>query len=554
MFDEISGGKNSYMKMERIQSSSFDTTWIEQIEGVIMDLGDIVSNPKISTKEITEVVPVELARKVGAVTVQHLASHSKFVKNIDEDGNIVPDKLLHILHDDEIKTYENRFIATFIRKLVLFVEKRYEFISHFAALYDEEVLYFKNESSVDGKQVEVETKVKVKTIKDDDMVLKTNSYLERIKQVRDYILYYYNSNFMKQFRTDRDVRKPILQTNIIRKNVKYRHCFEVFCFIDKYDSLGVNYKVDENYTIFDQEEVNEVNTALLVDYLAVKSKLESHATKKVSRTYKPKVLTSLDDESFIYGPLLEGPISFVRTDEEYRRYHLSKVNKEIPIHPTKKEREFYLNEYSVKREFKADEIETDNLLKRVQKQREQYEAEVQRIIEEREAEERAYQELLEKERREAEEAMLNKVREGVVQTALSDFTTNMNTIIMERAHIDMNAIDYSTHESGIGVASSLEGIPAGEIEKSYCASLTQFGFEEEKEEEEDHSAEENMKAKMGPYDYDDGSGDKFIVRMWQGYYVDETHVTRQKHEAKIFRSQKAIDKFKKKHSGRVIKL
>ena len=124
ILDSLTNGKNTYMRVDRQESSSFDNSWIETIEGVIFDLGEIVQNPRLNTKTEGAIVPVELARKTNAESVQHLASHTQYIKEIDDLGNVIPSKILTILHDDEIRTYENRFIATFIRRLVLFVEMR----------------------------------------------------------------------------------------------------------------------------------------------------------------------------------------------------------------------------------------------------------------------------------------------------------------------------------------------------------------------------------------------------------------------------------------------
>ena len=140
----LSNGKNTYMRMDRVESSSYDSSWIDEIENVIFDLGTIIANPKQVTKAEGNIVPVELARKINAESVQHLASHTQYVKEIDEYGNVIPSKILTMVNEDDIRTYENRFIATFIRRLVLFVEKRYEFVSNFAELHDESVLMFKN--------------------------------------------------------------------------------------------------------------------------------------------------------------------------------------------------------------------------------------------------------------------------------------------------------------------------------------------------------------------------------------------------------------------------
>ena len=136
IYESLSAGKNSYLRLDRLASSSFDKSWIEVIEDVIFDLGTIIANPKMTNKVEGNIVPVELARKVNAETVQHLASHTQYVKEIDEYGNVIPSKLLTMMYDDDIKTYENRFIATFVRRLVLFIEKRYEFVSKFAELHD----------------------------------------------------------------------------------------------------------------------------------------------------------------------------------------------------------------------------------------------------------------------------------------------------------------------------------------------------------------------------------------------------------------------------------
>ena len=78
----LSNGKNTYMRMDRVESSSYDSSWIDEIENVIFDLGTIIANPKQVTKAEGNIVPVELARKISAESVQHLASHTQYVKEI----------------------------------------------------------------------------------------------------------------------------------------------------------------------------------------------------------------------------------------------------------------------------------------------------------------------------------------------------------------------------------------------------------------------------------------------------------------------------------------
>ena len=420
VFSDLRNGKNAYMRLERLESSAFETKWIEVIEDCLFDLGDIVTNPRSVTKVDASVVPVELAKKINGDTVRHLASHTQYIKDINEAGDVTPSKLLSMFNEDDIHTYENRFIATFIRQLVLFIEKRYEYVKHFSPLHNEEILYLKNHSFVDGAEVEIETKVKVRTLADDTSARESNSYISRIEKIREYVLYYYNSPFMRQLKTDRNVKRPILQTNIIRKNPKYHHCYEVFLFLEKYDRLGVSYNLHEQYSLLNEDDLFELSQANLASFLAVKSKLHSLENKAHSKVYKPKILTSMDDESFVYGPYLEGPVEFIRIDETFRNYVDSKVKLDLPIHPSKQERLYYKDEYDYRNENKKDNQELNNLLRRKRKELANFEKEMKKVIEQREKDEQFVEKVLKQAIKNEEDQRIEQKRRELIASALND--------------------------------------------------------------------------------------------------------------------------------------
>ena len=434
----LSHGKTSYLRMDRLESSSFDSSWIDKIEDVIFDLGDIINNPRQSTKTVTNLVPVELARKTNAESVQHLASHTQFIKEVDEYGNVIPKKILNIGAEDELATYENRFIATFVRRLVLFIGKRYEYVRKFATLHNQEILYFKNKSQVDGAEVEIETKIKVTAPKTDQNGVESSKYIERIAEIQNYVLYYYNSQFMRKLKTERDVRNPILMTNILRKNPKYHHCYEVYRFIESYDRLGVNYKVDERYSAFNGDELAELHLTVLANYLAVHG-VNRTATSLSSKVYKPKMLRSIDDEAFLHGTYLEGPINFVRADEGYLKYKGDDIKADLPLHPTKREREYYADDYAEKKEIKTEEKEVLALLKRKEKDAAKFEKSVEKVLSEREearlaleAQEAA---IIAKEENERLEAVREEIREaaGAAREAL-EAAEEEKRLAEEKAH------------------------------------------------------------------------------------------------------------------------
>ena len=386
-------GKNSFMRYHRYESSLFDSSWIEVIEDCLYDLGEIVNNPKQVTKQESSVVPVELAKKIDGESVQHLASHTQYIKEIDENNNVVPSKILSHSNEDNMITYENRFIATFIRRLVLFIEKRYEYIKKMMSLHREDVLYMKTSTIVNGEEVEIETKVRVRKESDDEVAIKNQSYIERIKSMREYVFYYYNSPFMKKLKNERDVKKPILQTNIIRKNPKYHKCYKTFLFIERFASLGVNYKVDEAYKNFTDQDLAELNYLFLTEYLSLRNEEEMKNLRGVTKTYKPKIMTSIDDEMFTFGEPLTGTLEFVRVDEEYRKYLNELGSYGLPLHPDKYEKLYYQSEYKLKATNKKQIQEMEKLLRRKVRENDNWEKYVENLLEvvakeDREAEEK----------------------------------------------------------------------------------------------------------------------------------------------------------------------
>ncbi len=319
IFDAVSKGDNYYLRINRVESSVFDNEWIDKIEDCIPELESIIKNPRQNMISTANLVPVELARKTNAESVTHLASHTQYVKEIKENGDVIPSKILSIGSDDFLETYENRFIATLIRRLVLFIEKRYEFIVEHALLKNVEELKMKSKSVIDGSEVEMETKIKIVKPADYDGVQEKNSFVQRVIEARNHLRYCYVSDFMKKLKTEKDVRNPIVMTNIIRKNPTYHKCYVLWKYIENYTSAGMTYSVNDTFMNFDKEALDEANMLLASQFLSVRSGNPSlYATSKL-KEYKPKILRSIDDEEFEYGPYLNGPIEFVRVDEAYRK-------------------------------------------------------------------------------------------------------------------------------------------------------------------------------------------------------------------------------------------
>ena len=418
MAEAMHQGKTEVLRMSRFESSAFDTSWIDVVEDILMDLGEIINAPRTVTKEAGSLVPVELAKKISAESVQHLASHTQYVKNIDEQGNVVPSKIMSFSNDDFLFTYENRFIATFIRRLVLFVEKRYAFVQAYIPLHKEEVMMVKTKAMIGDEEVEIQTRIKTKRPSEDPSAAKAEAIASRIKAMREYILYYYASPFMHKMKNERDVRKPILMTNILRKNVRYHKCYEAFMFIEKYDSLGMNYRSEDRYSSLSEQQLKELALMQVGTYLSVLDDNEYETIKNRTHVYKPRMRSSLDEEEFLFAPLPKGPIEFVRVDEEFRTYLDHRAKAELPLHPRRAEAQFYADEYQDKRMSKEDLRQIERLMGRKETAAKRFEKAIIKIIEQRDSEDRMLAKMEEEERLYAEELLIERKRAYIREEAL----------------------------------------------------------------------------------------------------------------------------------------
>lgn len=564
LYAALTSGETTYLRQDRVESTSFDLTWIQVIEDCLYDLGSIVKNPKIVTKTDEELVPVELARKTGMDSVKHLASHTQYIKEIEENGDVIPSKILNIGNDDEYHTYENRFIATLIRRLVLFVDKRYQFIQDHSELHDQETLLIKNHSVVNGAEVSLETKVKVVSPKEEKIRKANQEVLDRITSIRKYLIYYYRSDFMAKMKNERDVRNPILQTNIIRKNPQYHHCFRLYRFIESYDLLGANYFVKETFSVFSPEELKELNCLLLANYLSLQGKDKSLDVKEKESIYKPKILTSSDDEQFEYGPYYSGPIQFVRVDAPYRKYLESKADdKDLPKELSDQEKKYYENELKQESLSQEQVEEETKLLERKSKDKIVFDAHVRDVIARRDREEEEYREYLVQKRLREEAVFLNRSRVAIVEEARK-FKFDLDTAafisysympdVSQIREIEENAYNYKEISFPKVNFSLYEILTNGTNARSRGATVEDlYRYLTAHTEAKVSPGRENYRSLVSSLPLEQEK-ETYVVLTLDGYLVGDEEYSYELKEAKRFSSKGEADCFALLKHGRSIRL
>lgn len=420
VYEPVRKGKNTYLRVDRTQTTDLDLTWVKRIEDCIPTLGTITTNPKKVMQIFSEVVAVEKAKKITAESVVHLASHTQFVKTVDEAGNITPNKILNIYNDDNIKMYDNKFIATLIRRLTMFVEKRYDFILNNAKMEDVSMLYYKNETEIDDSKIEIETRVKFTKPADESEGNSIQAFLKRINEIRKYLRYFGHTEFMKIMHSERDVRNPILQTNIIRKNPLYRKCYHLWQFLDKYTGAGVEVRVKEVVYDLDDEQIENINKSMFVDYITLRAKDNDSVGAPKYKSYSPKIVKTLDDDVYTFASLYDGPVDYVRVDDKYREF--LERPKEVPQHPTKAEQKYFKEEYKHNREVKENSAALDSLIKRREAEAAKYLKETAELLDRQKKEAEAARRQAELDRIRAQEQRIEDARSILVAAAMKDFS------------------------------------------------------------------------------------------------------------------------------------
>ena len=397
---------NNYLKqLERIEVKAFDDSFIVHMEEGLEAVGKIIANPRTFIKEQPELVEAALAKKISALSVSHLASHSQFVRNVDEAKNVTPDKILTIFSETDSQISENRFIMTLIRRCLTFLQERYNFILEHGETFDSDLLLLHGEVEVEGLTYRVDTRVQVRQPSLDAGESKRNEeLLARMAQLRQKCAYFLRSPFMEEMKGAREVSSPIHMTNMLLKHPDYHKAYLLWVFLDDYESLGISFDVTETEQKFDDEYFDEIYNLLTASMLTlsshrVKDRVVPDPKNTSKRTIRPEVILSLEDETYEDGKFL-----YTHFPEEK-----GKREKPLALLPEEAEAERLALEAAIERQRKAKPLieadilqHKDALVLELAKARKAAKDEVDRLQAERKKQEEAEAKKAEAEAKKAE--------------------------------------------------------------------------------------------------------------------------------------------------------
>ena len=228
-----------------------DMEWVEAIEDTLPYIERAIEQQRRFIKQIENIVKVELARKTGPESVKHLSQHTNFIAKVEDNGRIIPNKLLVTEKEESFAIYENRFLMTLIRRTLQFVADKY---TKMKDVPDDIYNDFNMERQINMHEETVDFNFKytreahevlnehLDSVIDNEQL----SDFDRIRKIREKLNSFLATPLMQAIKKETEVRPPIVMTNMLKGDPNFKKAVELWQFLDKYQKRGFEI-VSEKY-------------------------------------------------------------------------------------------------------------------------------------------------------------------------------------------------------------------------------------------------------------------------------------------------------------------
>ena len=298
ILSRVKGGKKTVFNKTLTEIRDFDLSFLDVIESVYPAMVKVMKDPKRTIRYEEEIVSVEKARKVNSTTVKHLSSHTHLIKEITDAGDVVPSKVLSTYTEDELGIYENRFIKSLVKRVEIFLERRYDVMKDSLESFSTNKLNVSNEFLASGQQIKISLDVEIK----DDLTEnkeRTKEQFNRLLEIRRMVKGLKNTEFMRALTKAKDVLPPIMKTNILMHNPDFKMCYNLWLYLDRVDDISTNIQSNEKsyrYSEILNNDVNAIMSLALTSFIKNREIEGIYNTKNLPILKAPKVEKNEDIE------------------------------------------------------------------------------------------------------------------------------------------------------------------------------------------------------------------------------------------------------------------
>ncbi len=232
ILDAVYGAKNKLTLQSFTESVMVDEGWLDTLDEYLPSIEKICKKPKSFIVDEKAIVPVEKARRVTSETIRHLSSHTSYIRGIDDDGSVIPSKLLTSFMEEDLGIYENRFVFTLINRLAIFVDKQILALKGLSAS-ETVALEHRSEYAAGGYKFKYELKTTIAK-----PFPQSNYDMTRVENLVFRLNLIKSSQFYLALKKFKVVRPPVMRTNILKMDVDYNNAYKCWLFIAACDKLG----------------------------------------------------------------------------------------------------------------------------------------------------------------------------------------------------------------------------------------------------------------------------------------------------------------------------
>lgn len=258
LFNELQQGEKTIYNKTVRETKIFDGNFLDVVIGAYPSLLKICRDPKKTLAYMQEVVAMEKAKKVDSESIRHLASHTQYIRDINEQNEVIPSKILSTYAEDNIGIYENRFIKSLINRVIVFLDTRLKLMDENLESISADEIRYKNNIKLSHRKIDLEMNIKIsneildETQKARELFDKTKNTLDKYRALKGTGLYQAVAKF-------KDVVPPIMKTNIILHNPDFKIAYNLWLYIDRTTEVGYNVQSDEKTNDDDDVILNDFN-------------------------------------------------------------------------------------------------------------------------------------------------------------------------------------------------------------------------------------------------------------------------------------------------------
>ena len=263
----------TFVASSDIKETKIDYSWLTVLEDALPNIDKIVRNPRRFIVQEEDVVIVEKTKRVSQETIKHLAQHAENIQDIDENGDIVPKKLLNVHKEDTSDLYENRFIYTLVTRLENFINRQLEDLELNSKKEINREVSYKAETNLENRKIKIELKMEEQD--EIDLTEDGSDYKNRILACYEVISAFRTTEMIRELIGCSLVRNPIRKTNLILREPNFQKAFVLWQYLDNFefrDPKVINY---EKLTNTSKETKDEFTLAYFIDCNAIDEKAEN---------------------------------------------------------------------------------------------------------------------------------------------------------------------------------------------------------------------------------------------------------------------------------------